>query len=257
MGCKWWGVGVGFEFLHLDKRYLYVDKNKYITWSNSEKTYAKPDYKECTLEDLLKQNTKEKMYTIEQCENEIAKWQERLEACKNKPLEKGWYKRSDKGFEKWLMYFDGKEFKFGFTSKGEWHGLEVYYKCNGAEYLATDEEVKERLLQEATKRGFVEGARYIYPSNKDMKPRTIEGGFKFHIGIPSNIIISNNTRGILDNKGEWAEVVEVEYQWLVKFKGYDAYQVTRRYYTSTQDVMKNAGAVEVVRRIKETERVSK
>lgn len=169
----------------------------------------------------------------------------------------GWYGDSEEGNEKWLMYYNGLEFVMGFNALGIWTDeLEKDGPISDSEYLAHKDYIEERLNEEAKRRGYKPGAIY-QPDNKKHKPRAIiNEEFELTPNWLKNIdALADRNYVIFDTKAGWREIVNPdEYQWLVKFKGEDTYQVTHHHYTSTQDVFENAEVAEVVKRIEETKR---
>src|SRR5690606_23676074 len=72
----------------------------------------------------------------------------------------GWYMNDRDG--KWLVYIDlENDVFYGFDSSGGWFFQDnVYGSWSDRECPATDEEVEKRLIEEAFRRGFVEGAKH-------------------------------------------------------------------------------------------------
>ena len=132
-----------------------------------------------------------------------------------KTLEVGkWYK--DESMKGILLYLKNKDSgRYGFDSSG-------WYKTNDSnEHLfvdrwteATHEEVKKALIDEAVKRGFVKGVRFL---NEYGEIQTFNGFDRFYLDL--NSLHSKTPKSELDNekcfsnppifkKGKWAEIIE-------------------------------------------------
>lgn len=118
----------------------------------------------------------------------------------------GWHK--DDRYPKWLMYidFENKKF-FGFDSNRYWldRSFIYKYKLNKAEYPATHSEVEQALIEEAKKRGLVNGA----------KIKNHQGEFILdyeeiiYSSEPNNGIWAKQREGIwLFMNGVWATILE-------------------------------------------------
>lgn len=104
----------------------------------------------------LKQLAKEAYNSKEVCQEWKDKILEAYPEVNTKP--KGWYKASNN--KKWLSYFDGERYLYGFNGYGNWVEYkkhEALSKIEPTDYLATEEEVSEALIKEAKIRGYKVG----------------------------------------------------------------------------------------------------
>lgn len=191
-------------------------------------------------------------YTKQQCEKKIAKWQKRLEECE---LAKGWYK--DDVHEKWLMYFDGENFVFGFNWLGEWTVLNATFKGDGNEILATEKEVEQALIKEAERRGFKEGVKFINVGTED-EVVYFKGNYRFYFS-PNQLC---NNVGSVFYKGKWAEIIKepvYEYQWLIHELEDDVNKVTSKFYKNEEEIFNKLCRYyyEAIKPIEETKRLRK
>lgn len=210
--------------------------------------------RECDLEKAV--------FSIEHCEENIAKWQSMLEEAKKAAepmkLTEGWYK--SKEYRNWLMYFNGEAFVFGFNVDGDWMELDgTYLGDDGEQYPATEAEVEKRLIKEAVSRGFVYGAAYNYPEKPYIETRFI-GDKKLKVDFTDSYsIVSYGSSILLSNDGKWATPIEFEYQWLVENTKGTKF-VTKSFFTNEEHLMNNlhrSVIKTVIRKIEETKRISK
>lgn len=85
------------------------------------------------------------------------------ERPENIELIKGnWYKDTTTLEGKYFVHYSGKRFdNYGFDTAGHWSENIAFPTCHDKLLVkATNEEIKERLINEATKRGLVSGAKY-------------------------------------------------------------------------------------------------
>jgi len=85
------------------------------------------------------------------------------ERPENIELIKGdWYKDTTTLEGKYFVHYSGKRFSnYGFDTAGNWSEYIVFPTCHDKLLVkATEKEIKEKLINEATKRGFVSGAKY-------------------------------------------------------------------------------------------------
>lgn len=113
----------------------------------------------------------------------------------------GWYK--DKRYPKLIIYFSfEKDLTFGFDFRGEWVKLNSTTEYRSTDTQATDEEVLQRLTEEANRR-YPEGSKVKSLSSGEIwtmdEPK---GRFHRNYFLFDSIAILNLTTG------EWAEVVE-------------------------------------------------
>ena len=129
------------------------------------------------------------------------------EAFENE-LEVGkWYRLRNKALN-WLMcYTENRYGCYGFNSKNLYSNEYVMYGYNDWK-LATEEEVKEALINEAIKRGYKKGVKCKFGTSKEI--RVIETN-NFFFEFNSNKLYLRHSSG--DNADEifrngfWAEIV--------------------------------------------------
>ncbi len=121
----------------------------------------------------------------------------------------GWYK--DKKFEdkKWLFYKDFENNKsYGFDAYGNWVFNKTVLKVDfNNEYLATEEEVKEALINEAKKRGFKNGVKFysvLFPTTDKVIG---ESNDKMNWQLNRNVLYMCSYNGAVFNNGKWAEII--------------------------------------------------
>jgi hypothetical protein len=125
----------------------------------------------------------------------------------------GWYKTE--GSDKYLMYFDFEnDIYYGFSSFGIWHSRDnsVDFESNSDyDYLATPQEVEQRLIKEAKRRGIIKGAVVANAVNGSTHKIVIEPMFRFTSYYSKEELMcectyySHFTAFI---NGKWAEVIE-------------------------------------------------
>jgi hypothetical protein len=125
----------------------------------------------------------------------------------------GWYKTE--GSDKYLMYFDFEnDIYYGFSSFGIWHSRDnsVDFESNSDyDYLATPQEVEQRLIEEAKRRGIIKGAVVANAVNGSTDKIVIEPSFRFTSYYSKEELkcdytyYSSFTAFI---NGKWAEVIE-------------------------------------------------
>jgi len=136
----------------------------------------------------------------------MATIEERLKAIEEKlgieqkPVA-GWY--FYKGRPEYLMFFNpDRDTVYGFNVKGEWvDECESTLPFN-KKTQADPKEVEARLIEEAKRRGFKGGVKFVNLFNG--------ARFKSHTGIfnllnSGELVLDNNT--IFNNSGEWAEII--------------------------------------------------
>lgn len=121
-----------------------------------------------------------------------------------------WYKHKDGSYPNWLVFNGGEDsLTYGFTATGDWGtDFKVWYiKEWGVE--ATREEVEQRLIEEAKRRGFVNGAKTT--GIDDDSQEIIKGTFfinKLKDGLNAHLK-SNGILGVTIFKdGKWAEIID-------------------------------------------------
>jgi len=144
-----------------------------------------------------------------------ANWKQRIE--KELPdlfnkLEVGkWYKinrnRLDDKIALVLFQGNGVE-TYGFCHSGEWlydyGGHNTFINTSYIHTLATEEEIKTALINEAVKRGFVEGCIYDWEDKGNIKAK---GVLSFnHQGSKNDLYFNNSDRLIYKN-GKWATLI--------------------------------------------------
>lgn len=127
------------------------------------------------------------------------------EAFENK-LEVGkWYK-SELG----AICFNLEDSYYGFDSIGDWRDI-TYFKIGEDIYeweLATEEEVREALINEAKRRGYKEGVRCKFGLIKEI--RTIETNIFDWNGKYLFVRCINGNADIIFKNGQWSEIIETE-----------------------------------------------
>jgi len=161
--------------------------------------------------------TKEQILEIEDCGNYIVT--ERLksmfpEAFKTKFT--GWAKDICEFNKDWIAYYENDILKYGINASGEWFeakSISNYNECE-SNRLATEQEVKTALINEAKKRGFGSiGVKFIDVFG-DLQTSEING-FDFWNLNNSNVLLENKFNisvsscgGVIFNKGKWATIIE-------------------------------------------------
>lgn len=125
------------------------------------------------------------------------------DAFENK-LEVGkWYK-SESG----SICFNLGDSYYGFDCVGDWRDI-TYFKIGEDIYeweLATEEEVREALINEAKKRGYKEGVRCKFGIIKEI--RTIKTNIFDWNGKYLFVRCINGNADIIFKNGKWAEIIE-------------------------------------------------
>ena len=135
------------------------------------------------------------------------------EAFKTK-LEVGrWYKSKNKS--KKTLFFTNKEkcdydVGYGFDFIGKYYGADFNLEGSDAEdfELATEEEVREALINEAKKRGYKEGVKCKFGIIEEI--RTIETNY-FVFKLEYNTLgikLKNGNADVIFRSGKWAEIIE-------------------------------------------------
>jgi hypothetical protein len=123
----------------------------------------------------------------------------------------GWYKT--KGYEKYLFYIDFENNNaYGFGFDGEW---EINYNAlcynENTDYLATPQEVEQRLIEEAKRRGIIKGAVVANAVNGSTHKIVIEPMFRFTSYYSKEELMCDCTyysHFTAFINGKWAEVIE-------------------------------------------------
>ena len=135
---------------------------------------------------------------------------------RNKPkLEVGkWYKRNG-----YLMCFQSEDthqrnsFKttgYGFDSDG-WRD-KMWFNCPEDFTEATHQEVETALINEAKRRGFKEGVRFISAmENRDIECDALSNNFKYHADKAHwGLTISGSNGASIFVKGKWATIISTK-----------------------------------------------
>jgi hypothetical protein len=128
------------------------------------------------------------------------------------PLESGrWLKNSD--YPLWMVYIVGDGGRFGFNANGVWFnegssasGVEIcenILNSKNSSY-ATVEEVKTKLINEAEKRGFVKGVKFVSIADT---PSEVTYESPWFDGYKTKMMW-NYAGGLIFINGVWAEVVK-------------------------------------------------
>ena len=117
------------------------------------------------------------------------------------------YMAHDNGY---IGYFENDILKFNFSSNKNFYNLNtvIYLKDVNVKRLATEEEVREALINEAKKRGYKEGVRCQFGLIKEI--RTIEtNDFEFKLEYNTlGIKRKSGNADIIFRSGKWAEIIE-------------------------------------------------
>ena len=116
-----------------------------------------------------------------------------------------WYK-SESG----SICFNLEDSYYGFDCVGDWRDI-TYFKIGEDIYeweLATEEEVREALINEAKKRGYKEGVKCKFGIIEEI--RTIEtNDFVFKLEYNTlGIKLKNGNADVIFRSGKWAEIIE-------------------------------------------------
>ena len=152
-----------------------------------------------TKEQVLKLANKAEQGCTSVIESDLKNWFP--EAFKTE-LEVGkWYKM--KGNTHFLCNFNGNignnGNSYGFNLKGKWMDNSMCFQNCDTYVEATPEEVESALINEAKKRGFIEGTQYLSPVNK--YKRAFDGEMYFN---HNNLF--ENSKSIFNN-GIWATIL--------------------------------------------------
>lgn len=172
-----------------------------------------------------------------------------------KPKLNKWYKIER---TKLLVFYKSENHNFGFNHIGKWG---ILGSANKSEYIEpTEEEVKERLIEEAKRRGFEGSVKwYSLFDTSEVKGNTKYNSFEYSFTNRKedfDVTLSLNGRFIFWN-GNWAEPIKqpvFEYQFLIK-NCLDQHHVTKEFYTKEE--AKKQLTCSVVKKIKETKRIRK
>ncbi len=124
-----------------------------------------------------------------------------------------WYKHPNGRHPNWLAYNDGGD-GYGFGTNGSWldgyDGIVRYLHQIKAE-KATRQEVEQRLIEEAKRRGFVEGAKYDCVLSEATNLNFTDA-FNGHVNKwqydHKNQTLSKECNQYIFNKGKWAEIID-------------------------------------------------
>ena len=121
----------------------------------------------------------------------------------------GWYKTSE--FPNWMGYIDYENDKvYGFGAlDGRWFESNKSEEYVGLGYeLAPEKEVKERLIEEAKRRGFVYEAKTTVIEDKENCENRDTGkvGSMFNF-INNNLYVSGYGQWCIFKDGQWAEII--------------------------------------------------
>ena len=138
-----------------------------------------------------------------------ANWKQRIENelpdLFNKLEFNRWLK--DDYFPNWLGFYDGKGKFYGLDLNGKWVEIETKNTPNtdGRNRYATEEEVKTALVNEAVKRGFVDGVKYksLKVENYTCNENTELDCTEFHLN--DNCLCSGY--GVFFDNGKWATLI--------------------------------------------------
>jgi hypothetical protein len=134
-----------------------------------------------------------------------------------KVLEYGrWIK--DDANPKWMTYFKNQNERHGIDSLGYWYEMRGYLNPNNDKNnrYATPQEVQKALINEAKKRGFVEGAKFINFNGVIQTVKYIDfyNNNSLHVLSPENEWSSNcgnknfNSNPRIFKDGVWATIIE-------------------------------------------------
>ena len=121
--------------------------------------------------------------------------------------ENGWYKHTSGNHKLWLVYYNFKDnVRYGFDANGDWFNdnFTDYRSCLE---LASQTEVKERLTEEAIKRGLVYSSKILSLITKEKITLTA----KYYNFAPYPEYFNLGERHILA-QGQWAEVPKAAHE---------------------------------------------
>jgi hypothetical protein len=110
----------------------------------------------------------------------------------------------DDCFPNWLAFYDGKGNVYGIQVNGEWFTYQTdnHPSNDRKNRYATQQEVKEALINEAKKRGFVKGVKFL----SLLTAVKSECGINYNYYYDENELYSNGM--CLFKDGKWAEIVK-------------------------------------------------
>ncbi len=141
-----------------------------------------------------------------------ANWKQRIE--KELPdlfnkLEVGkWLKTKLESNNRWLVYVNNDCSFYGFNSAGKWFDCQktIYNPIEDTNnYYATEEEVKTALINEAVKRGFVDGVKY-----KSLKVENYTCNENTELDCTEFLLNDNclcSSYGVFFDNGKWATLI--------------------------------------------------
>lgn len=141
-------------------------------------------------------------------------WHEAVEYASKPEIKVGkWYKTSNGAFDN-LIYITGFSDHgasgYGFEN-GEFETRDDNYFAITNATRATDDEVKEALVEEVKRRGFKEGVKIKSKWLVDIsKERLKSGRFVYHSSSGSLSYIMGNNSYTIFRDGHWAEIIEEE-----------------------------------------------
>ena len=109
-----------------------------------------------------------------------------------------WYKSHAR-----LVFRTGDDNNYGFCRGGIWKTDLFCYEVNNWK-LATPEEVKTALVNEAKKRGFKEGVKYSFENCKNI---TAIGSLSFNFQGELNDLYFKDSVSFIFKKGTWATII--------------------------------------------------
>ena len=140
-------------------------------------------------------------------QREAKRLRKRLQNAKLKEVETlevgTWYKDGDK----WMGFYDGENFIYGFDTGGCWYNQSDIYTPTKKETKVTPSEVEEALKNEAIKLGMVKGARINHDSifkGLSKNSQVFTGEYDY---CQTNNILYIDGTGIFF-KGLWATIIK-------------------------------------------------
>jgi hypothetical protein len=131
----------------------------------------------------------------------------------------------------------GKVKSFGFNKKGLWSpSCNRHFNVLSKFKPASDKEVEAALSIEATKRGLVKGAVYVYPERKGFSSRTCGNSFYYTSDLNG---LYDDFKNRIFRDGIWAEVIEKEEDKFKDFEHTDERYVTYKGYDFEESFIKN------------------
>lgn len=117
----------------------------------------------------------------------------------------GWAKDIHEFNKEWIAYYENDILRYGLNTSGDWFESKSNANYNECESnrVATEQEVKTSLINEAKKRGFVKSASF---NSLDGNTCNLLGtDFIFNRNI---LYASDDIKDILFDNGKWAEIIE-------------------------------------------------